>query len=313
MRRIILLLLCCLCLVCPVMAASGVTSAQSQTNVASDGTCQVTLTVEIKLDAPAADMVFPLPAKARDITVNGGAASVSNAGAVRNVELSGLVSAAGTYTLVFRYDLPDAVMKDKEGNLMLQLEILSGFAYPVEKLELTVTLPGTVTQRPVFTSTYYQDSIDTMMQISVTENVITGAVPGGLKDSEVLTMKLPVSEEMFPQNVAKKWSMDTVDLMMILTAALALVYWLLTLRCLPPKKQRYTVPPNGFTPGEVGCHLTCASVDFTLMVIAWAQMGYLLIHMDDNGRVLLHKRMDMGNERSEFEVKYFRKLFDARK
>ena len=34
--------------------------------------------------------------------------------------------------------------------------------------------------------------------------------------------------------------------------------------------------------------------------------------MDDSGRVFLHKRMDMGNERSAFENHYFRNLFRKR-
>ena len=50
-----------------------------------------------------------------------------------------------------------------------------------------------------------------------------------------------------------------------------------------------------------------------MLVIAWAQMGYLLIHLDDDGRVLLHRRMTMGNERSDFESQCFRRLFGKRK
>ncbi|MCD7756517.1 MAG: DUF2207 domain-containing protein [Firmicutes bacterium] len=48
-------------------------------------------------------------------------------------------------------------------------------------------------------------------------------------------------------------------------------------------------------------------------MLSWAQMGYLLIQLDDNGRVLLHKRMDMGNERSAFEVRCFRSLFGKKR
>ena len=50
-----------------------------------------------------------------------------------------------------------------------------------------------------------------------------------------------------------------------------------------------------------------------MMVLSWAQLGYILIHLDDNGRVMLHKRMDMGNERSGYEVKIFKSLFGSRR
>lgn len=50
-----------------------------------------------------------------------------------------------------------------------------------------------------------------------------------------------------------------------------------------------------------------------MMVISWAQMGYIMIHLDDNGRVLLNKRMDMGNERSSYENKVYKSLFGTRR
>lgn len=313
MRRIFILLLCCVCTVFSVSAASGITSAQSQTTVASDGTCQVSLTVTLRMDSPVSELSFPLPEKAKDITVNGVFVSAGRDSDSRNVDLSGIVSAAGVYTLSFRYSLPDAIVADRQGNLNLNLELLSGFAYPVERLDFTVTLPGEFDTYPSFSSTYHQDAIDTLMQISIQNAAITGSVPGGLKDSEKLTMSLPVSAAMFPQGVAKRWSMDTVDMLMVIFAVLALLYWALAMRCLPLKPARVSAPPDTFTPGEVGCQLTGSGVDFSMMVVQWAQMGYLLIQPEENGRVLLHKRMDMGNERSDFEVRYFHKLFGHRK
>ena len=50
----------------------------------------------------------------------------------------------------------------------------------------------------------------------------------------------------------------------------------------------------------------------TMMIFHWAQMGYVLIHRD-GGRVMVHKRMDMGNERSPFEVKVYKMLFGTRR
>jgi len=312
LRRFFILFLCCISMVFSVSAASGVTAAQSQTTVASNGTCQVALNVTVNIDSPVSGLTFPLPENAKSITVNGAFASSSRGDGARNVKLSGIVSAAGVYTLSFHYSLPDSIVADEQGNLILTLELLSGFSYPVEKLDFTVTLPGPITASPSFSSTYYQDTVDTMMLVSVQDGTVTGSVPGGLKDSEKLTMMLPVEPEMFPQSAAKVWSMDTVDMLMIIFAGFALLYWILTLRCLPPRAVRTPTPPDGFSPGELGCQLTGAGVDFTMMVVHWAQMGYLLIQVEKNGRILLHKRMDMGNERSDFEIKYFRKLFGQR-
>jgi hypothetical protein len=100
---------------------------------------------------------------------------------------------------------------------------------------------------------------------------------------------------------------------MLVFAGLALLYWILFLRTLPLKRTPSTTAPEGITAGELGCRLTLSGGDLTMMVFSWAQLGYILIHMDGNGRVMLHKRMDMGNERNQFENKIFRALFGNRR
>ena len=49
-----------------------------------------------------------------------------------------------------------------------------------------------------------------------------------------------------------------------------------------------------------------------MMVFTWAQLGYLLIRMEPGGGVLLCRQMEMGNERSGFEVRVFQSLFNRR-
>jgi len=95
-------------------------------------------------------------------------------------------------------------------------------------------------------------------------------------------------------------------------AVLALLYWLLTLRTWPIIRMQTTTPPEGITAGELGCRLTLSGGDLTMMVFSWAQLGYLHISLEEGGRVLLHKRMDMGNERSQFENKIYKMLFGTR-
>ena len=313
MRRIFLWVLCCVLLACPVLAASGVTSAESQTVVNSDGNCQVSLTLTLQLDAPDSDLALPLPENARDITLNGGAAETYSGDSARYVRLSGVASTVGIHTVSLSYILPDAVSAGKKGALNLDLELLSGFSYPISNFSFTVTLPGKVEGKPVFSSTYYQETVDELVNFTLRDDQIRGSVTQVLMDHEVLALTLPVSEKMFPQNAVKRWSMDTMDLMMLLCGVLALIYWLVGLRCAPVRGERHTAVPQGFTAGEIGCQLTGSRADFTMTVLTWAQMGYLQIQKDSLGRVMLHKRMDMGNERSDFEVRVFKALFGRRR
>lgn len=309
MRRLLITLLCCLLLTTAV-SASTVTDLQNITTVQDDGTCRVTVTFQLQLDEVPGELHFPLPATAKDISVNGGLARTHLEGSIRKVELNG-IHAAGTYTFTITYSLPDAVLLEKE-NLTLSIPLLSGFAYPIAQMRFAVTLPGTPDRRPEFVSTYHQESAESLIDLLMEGNTISGTFRQELKDHESLTMTLAVTEELFPQPISKKWSISTDDIAAYACAALALLYWLLTMRALPPRHIRRAKEPEGLSAGEVSCVLTGQGVDLTMMVVSWARMGYLRIHMEDSGRVLLHKRMDMGNERSEFENRLFRSLFGKR-
>ena len=151
------------------------------------------------------------------------------------------------------------------------------------------------------------------MDCTIDGSVIHGSFKTSLKDHESLTMTLVVPEDQFPQPISKKWSLNADDIIIYSGIVIAFLYWVLTMRALPPRKQRRTQEPEGLTAGHLGCALTRQGVDFTALVISWAQKGYLLIQLDENDRVLLHRRMEMGNERSEFEVRAFRALFGKRR
>ena len=311
MRRLACLFAIMILLTLPVSALNSITSANNQTTINTDGSCQVSLALTLKLDYMPAGLVFPIPAEATNVTVGGVSVSAPYSGGVRKIDLSGFIANAGTHTFVIRYTLPDAISKEKD-NLILTLPLLCGFEYPVEAFYFTINLPGHISGRPQFTSTYYPDAIETMMYVRVQNETITGSMDNRLQDHETLTMSLVVTEEMFPQPVAKQWSMDTTDLVMLSFAGAAILYWLITMRALPPRSVRRSAAPDGITAGHISCRLIGQGVDFTAMVLSWAQLGYILIQPDDDGRVLLHKRMEMGNERSEYENRAFRGLFGKR-
>ncbi len=312
MRRFIMFLLLA-CLLVTTVSAAEVSALHSDTVVGENGSCQVTLSFTLELEGAVTSLVFPVPENARNITLNGGSVWSVHSGNVRNVDISGAAAGAGTYSMVLRYALPDAVTADEKNKLTLTLPLLCGFSYPIEKMDFTVTLPGEVASRPGFTSTYHQEAAESVMSVTRVGNVINGTVDKRVEDHESITMTLAVTEKVFPQSMAKRFSLDTIDVLMIVVSAGALLYYFLFLFSRPEKRERITTPPEGMNAGEVNLKLTGRSLDLPLMVLSWAQMGYILIQPDDNGRVLLHKRMDMGNERSELENRYFRNLFGSRK
>lgn len=314
MRRLLMLLLCCALLCGAVSAANGVTGLQSHTSVNADGSCQVSMTVEIRAEAAPSGLSFPLPGSATGITLNGSSVRTHRSGGFRTVNLSKLYGGNSWQgSIALQYRLPAAVTRQEDGTLLLEIPILCGFAFPVEKMEFTVTLPGEITAVPTFTSGYHQQSIESSMSVSVSGSRISVVMLDHLLDRETLSMSLQVTDEMFPGISSGKTDTGVLSWAMAACATAAVLYWLIFLRCRPLRRIGTTTPPEGVSAGEVGSFLTGCGADLSLMVVSWAQLGYLYMDRDDSGRIFLHKRMNMGNERSALENRCFRSLFGQKR
>lgn len=313
MRRISLIVLTLMLILALTLSVSAQTAAKQVTigaTVSSDESCTVTLSATFRLEQAVEELTFPLPLEASTITLNGSRVGSSVSGEARLVDLSGITGGmAGEFTATFTYRLKDVITKNSVTNAPeLQLPLLSGFSYPVEKFSFTVTLPGTISTKPAFTSGYHQANIEQDLFFSYAENSVTGTSIKELKDHETLVMSLPVSEEIFPQAVIQLHNLEPYYLGMGICAALALLYWLIFLRTTPPRFLTVPAPPEGYSAGQLGTLIRLQGTDLIAMIFSWAQLGYLTIH-HHRERVLLYKRMEMGNERSVFEQKCFQQLF----
>ena len=318
---VIILLAGCLCI--PVSAESAASRVNLMCTVNSEGDCLATMTVNLRLEAAIDKLYFPLPSNAKNISLNNSPVSTTRSAAATLVDISKLSrDYVGELVLQFEYTLPEAVQitkvtdtgKREDWKLLLTIPLLSGFDYPVETLSFTITMPpGTMTHRPTLTSIYRQASIESDIPFQVAGSQILGSTETVLNDHEGVTLNMIVPEAMFP-TVSTYIREGNPELPYIIVfAVLALVYWLLTLRTWPIIRTQTTTPPEGITAGELGCRLTLCGGDLTTMVFSWAQLGYLYIAQDAHGRVLLHKRMDMGNERSQFENNIYKMLFGTRR
>lgn len=311
-RRITALIFICILMMgfaVPVFAENTASYINNITTVTADGSCSVTLQVTVHVENTKENLTFPLPGNAKNITLNGSSAKTDKSGGVQNVDISGVCGGyIGDVTLQFSYTLKNVVTYADEV-MTMELPILCGFEFPVTALEFVITMPGEVTSRPYFTGGYRQSTMESIMTTAVKGNLISGSINQALDDYETISMTLTVNEEMFPAVSTYQREGNPELIPMGIIAGLAIIYWIITLRGLPKMRSRRSTPPEGVNAGEMGCRLTFTGADLTMMVMHWAQMGYILIHQDDNGRVLLYKRMDMGNERSLFEVKTFKTLF----
>lgn len=320
MKRCLAVMLMCCALVgilaMPASADSYASKVDSYVTINAEGDALVALTVTLHLEAADENLTFPLPPNATGITMNGASARTTKTDTAIEVNVGratgGLV---GDFTVRFDFTLPKAVevaqTEKKVRFLQLTLPLLSGFEYPVQVLNFVVTLPGDIKYVPEFTSIYRQTSMASDLKINYDGSMLTGSSITSLNDHEAVTMTMVVPNEMFPSISTYIREGNPELIPMLVFAGLALLYWLLTLRTWPLIRRRNVVIPDGISAGELGCHLTLAGGDLTMMAFNWAQLGYLLIHVDGN-RVILQKRMEMGNERSPFENKVFNMLFGSR-
>ena len=322
MKRVWTGLLLCVLLIgflaLPASAESAASRVDIYCTVNAEGDCLVNMSVTLRMEYITTSMTFPLPATATGITLNGASVSTSKTASATQVDISRVVSAVtGEIPLNFSFTLPKAVKVVTVNNkreLQLSIDLLSGFELPVEQLDFVITMPpGNMPNQPKFTSIYRQESIASDLTVTVSSNQIIGASKTTLNDHEGITMTMLVDQKMFPTVSTYIREGNPEIIPMLICAGLALLYWLIFLRTKPIAHSRSTTPPEGITAGELGCRLTLSGGDLTMMVFSWAQLGYLMIQAESGGRVLLHKRMGMGNERSQFENKIFSLLFGNRR
>ncbi len=308
MRRfitILLIILCIFSLMIPASAASNVDSASASAVVESDGSCRVTLRFQLRLEQ-AEKLELPLPTDARAVRLNGKYRTPTQRGSQLVLVLPEM--GAGVHTVEISFALSCAVSQSGSA-LVLQVPLLCGLAYPVEQFSFSVTLPGELKAEPGFSSGYYGADILSGLEISVQGNTVSGHCTAALKDHETLTMTYRGDRAMFPDYSEKQPLLAPWAMVVAALIAVAAVYYLVALLPVIPKKIRSFSPPEGLTAGDLGTCLTGCGTDLTMLVFSWAQMGYLSIEMDNRGRVWLHKRMEMGSERPNLEIRCFQALF----
>ncbi len=316
MRRIRILFLCAITVLCLCISANAATEISKMSIhavVSSDGSSQFTTTVSLHLDESVDSLLFPLPKEAVNISLNGSKTRTHASETALYIDLTKVLgNFTGDFSFALSYNLPNMVTTTDTEALQLRLPLMSGFAYPTELLEFSVALPGEFSAKPGFSSGYHQANIEQFLSYEINSATITGQSKTALKDHETLLMILPVSETLFPQTTDEVINYTEALIALAVCAALALIYWILFLRGLPVWSKPQTTPPEGYNAGQLRSILYLQGTDLTMMVFSWAQLGYVMIQPNRRGHVYLHKQMEMGNERSSFERRCFNSLFGKR-
>ena len=277
--------------------------------ISEDGSCQVSMTVTLSMEKMDTSMRFPIPAGASDVQLNGFGIGTYYSGTVQYVNLNSVLAPEDTTaTFTISYRVADVV--DNTGKLTLPL--LSGFQLPISSFDFTVSFPGTVSNQPSFTSAYHQSNIESSMHWTVSGSTVTGRTTALLNDYETLTMSLKLDSGHFSHTHSVFINSEIDSKLMLACVILALAYWAVFMRMGLPRFRRCSQPPHGYSAGHIRPILTLRGPDLSLMVLSWAQMGYVLLERKGGGKILIHRQMEMGNERSAYEQQIFGILFKKR-
>ena len=158
-----LLLMVCLCVGVSAADNTRATSVNIIASVSSNGSCNVTSAVTIHIDTPQDKLIYPVPANASNITLNGKPVLTEKSGQARLVDLGrGLNNITGDYSFTVGYSIHSVIRtqapvseETQSKRLLLELPLLAGFNFPIEQLQFSINLPGNNTQSPRFVSGYH--------------------------------------------------------------------------------------------------------------------------------------------------------------
>lgn len=288
------------------VSADQIDQAGFQAVIAEDGSCQVYMTVTLSMEKMDTTMRFPIPANASDVQLNGFGVGTYYSGTEQYVSLDSILKPEDS-TVHFSLSYKVANVVDNTGKLTLPL--LKGFQLPISSFSFTVTFPGDVDDNPTFTSAYHQSNIESSLRWHVSGSTVSGSTTALLNDYETLDMHLQLDGGQFSHHEDAFIESQVDRKVMLLLFVLGVAYWIVFMRPGLPKVRRCAQPPQGFTAGHMRPVLTLDGPDLSLMVLSWAQMGYVLLERKSGGKILIHRQMDMGNERSAFEQQTFSMLF----
>ena len=310
MKRLLLLLACLLALCTTVVAAEpAISDMKTDCTLTGSGACQVTQTFTMEIDGAQTQLRFPLVPGAKKASVAGYDAQKQTDGDCPVLVLSDASGFTGTRSFTVLYTV-SGLVSEADGVQTLQLPLLSAkWAYPISRYQFTVTMPKPFEGYPAFVSGYYSDVISDYIDLDVSESLISGTIATGLKDHESLDMTLTLDKSYF-SGAYTALSFSWVGMAVIVALlALAFGYWFVTLRSAPIRTSTRRLPPDAALPCDMPFLVGGGPIQFNMLVCHWASLGYLTIFCGKNGRVALRRRVDMGNERRQAEVRLFQMLF----
>lgn len=290
-------------------AAATVTAYDAAVAVQTDGSVDVQARITVHISGTFDTLTIPLGANATACALGGEEFTKTTVDGIVCLVVERAAGLSGDQTFQVSYSLPSCASRSAGGQIFDLKLLPAAWDYALDKYAVTVTFPKSFTATPQFSSGYYGENVDNYLNISLQEGVLSVQTTEKLRDHDELRLYLELPADYFtlPSAASRAQGFCRVGFWLLLV--LCLLYWFVRLRSplFFPAVRR--LPPLSATAGEIGFQITCDRPDLPLLTVHWATMGYLSIYRNRNGRILLRKKMDMGNERKRAEQKLFAALF----
>ncbi len=314
MRRFLSVFLCLL--ICFTLSLSAnaagaeVTDLQTQIYVAGDGSCQLTMSADVRFLSSPKTFCMPLMADADDISATGAAYDVDTIDGVECVIFESSNGFSGTIHFVCSFSISRAVAQSDSGQQTFTLKLPEkGWDFPIEKYSVSIEFPAQITEQPSWYSAYHGIDIENYLDISIAQTSMTVSSFERLKDQEIITMELAFAPDSFDLSHLPGQTVSVASVLFWLVCLAAVGYYFFRLRSKRLRPSLRQTAFNESTAGEIPCELFGAMPDLFGILAHWGNLGYLVISRSRNGRILLRKQMEMGSERSAVERKLFYSLF----
>lgn len=321
MKKILFSLFFICIFVFPALADFTVDAVSVNAEVSTSGRTEVTATYQLTFTTAQEEVTIPLPeGELSGISVSNYrySAKENDQGIDLVVRSNGF---SGTQMFVVSYKLP-AFQADGAQEDLYTLPLLSSrWAREIGTFSVQVNLPGSTveipegyTMSPVLVSGYHGELDETEGATSVSGTMISGSATGLMAyDTMTLQVSLPDGYFRVRSNTIPMIAVTWWFLGMAAVLGLCMLYWRLKLRSGHKEVSARMLLPEGVLAYQLPGLLDGKSIDFRALILEWANLGYLRLSYDKKHRLVLHKTMDMGSERSQAEQRLFYRIFGRRR
>ncbi len=311
MKKVIFSLFFIVLFLVPAWAGYSVDSVAVTAEVAANGRAQVSMTVQLTFDSATEQVAIPLPNQdAVRIKAADYRSSTEQTQDGLNVVLKKKDGFVGAQTFLIRYAVPYADDGDEEQDTYTLGLLSSRWAQPVGQCSFQVLLPEAFENSPEILSGYYGAMPLTETSLAVTGASFSGSVTNRMAyDSLSAQLVLPEGYFKVRSATLPMISITFLAIGMLAVFLLAVLYWRLKLRTPHASGAARVLAPEGVLPCQLPMVLDGSSCDVAVMVLEWANLGYLSISLSRSGVVLLTRLMEMGSERNKAEQQLFSRIF----